>query len=53
MLMMFPFVLVALQPDLNIGLIIPGIFALFLWNVMAPQFWAVLGALRQTDDRTS
>ena len=29
-LLMIPFVLVALQPDLNIGLIIPGIFVLFL-----------------------
>ena len=29
-IMMVPFVLVALQPDLNIGLIIPGIFVLFL-----------------------
>ncbi len=39
LLMMIPFVLVALQPDLNIGLIIPGIFILFLsgisWKIIA------------------
>ena len=38
-IMMVPFVLVALQPDLNIGLIIPGIFVLFLsgmsWRLIA------------------
>ncbi|WP_288689046.1 rod shape-determining protein RodA [Acinetobacter gandensis] len=38
-LLMIPFVLVALQPDLNIGLIIPGIFVLFLsgmsWRLIA------------------
>jgi rod shape determining protein RodA len=52
-IMMVPFVLVALQPDLNIGLIIPGIFVLFLsgmsWRlivgamaalaVVAPVLW--------------
>ncbi|MGA9698648.1 rod shape-determining protein RodA [Acinetobacter sp. ANC 3781] len=42
MLMMFPFVLVALQPDLNIGLIIPGIFALFLCGM---SWRLILGAL--------
>ncbi|WP_374664285.1 rod shape-determining protein RodA [Acinetobacter sp.] len=38
-IMMVPFLLVALQPDLNIGLIIPGIFVLFLsgmsWRLIA------------------
>lgn len=38
-LMMIPFVLTLLQPDLNIGLIIPGIFVLFLsgmsWRLIA------------------
>ena len=38
-LLMIPFVLVALQPDLNIGLIIPGIFVFFLsgmsWRLIA------------------
>ncbi len=38
-IMMMPFLLVALQPDLNIGLIIPGIFVLFLsgmsWRLIA------------------
>ena len=51
-----PFVLVALQPDLNIGLVIPGIFVLFLsgmsWRliggamaalaVVAPLMWIFL-----------
>lgn len=41
-LMMIPFVLVALQPDLNIGLIIPGIFVIFLsgisWRLIAGVF---------------
>lgn len=51
-----PFVLVALQPDLNIGLVIPGIFVLFLsgmsWRliggamaalaVVAPLMWMFL-----------
>jgi rod shape determining protein RodA len=51
-----PFVMVALQPDLNIGLIIPGIFVLFLsgmsWRlifgamtafaVAAPMLWIFL-----------
>lgn len=55
-LMMVPFVLVALQPDLNIGLIIPGVFVLFLsgmsWRliigamsalaVAAPLLWMFL-----------
>ena len=39
-LMMVPFVLVALQPDLNIGLIIPGIFILFLSGMS----WRLIGA---------
>ena len=38
-IMFVPFVLVLLQPDLNIGLIIPGIFVLFLsgmsWRLIA------------------
>ncbi|MCO8087023.1 rod shape-determining protein RodA [Acinetobacter indicus] len=40
-----PFVLVALQPDLNIGLIIPGIFVLFLsgmsWRLIGGAFAAM------------
>lgn len=40
-----PFVLVALQPDLNIGLVIPGIFVLFLsgmsWRLIAGAFAAL------------
>lgn len=32
---MIPFVLVALQPDLNIGLIISCLCAIFKWHVMA------------------
>ena len=43
-LLMIPFVLVALQPDLNIGLIIPGIFVLFLsgmsWRLILGAFAA-------------
>ena len=42
MLLGVPFVLVALQPDLNIGLIIPGIFVLFLsgmsWRLIFGAF---------------
>ncbi|WOE32294.1 MULTISPECIES: rod shape-determining protein RodA [unclassified Acinetobacter] len=38
-LMMIPFALVALQPDLNIGLIIPGIFVLFLSGMS----WKLIG----------
>ena len=34
-----PFVLVALQPDLNIGLVIPGIFVLFLSGMS----WRLIG----------
>ena len=45
-LMMVPFVLVLLQPDLNIGLIIPGIFILFLsgmsWRLIAGGIAAFL-----------
>lgn len=41
-LMMIPFVLVALQPDLNIGLIIPGVFVLFLCGM---SWRLILGAL--------
>lgn len=41
-LMLIPFVLVALQPDLNIGLIIPGIFVLFLSGM---SWKLILGAL--------
>ncbi|OTG77643.1 rod shape-determining protein RodA [Acinetobacter sp. ANC 5054] len=41
-LLMIPFVLVALQPDLNIGLIIPGIFVLFLSGM---SWRLILGAL--------
>lgn len=40
-LMMIPFVLVALQPDLNIGLIIPGIFVIFLSGIS----WRLIGAV--------
>ena len=43
-LMMIPFVLVVLQPDLNIGLIIPGIFVIFLsgisWRIILGGFGA-------------
>ncbi|OTG87150.1 rod shape-determining protein RodA [Acinetobacter sp. ANC 4558] len=42
LLMMIPFILVALQPDLNIGLIIPGIFVLFLSGM---SWRLILGAL--------
>ncbi|ALH96180.1 rod shape-determining protein RodA [Acinetobacter equi] len=41
-LMMIPFILVALQPDLNIGLIIPGIFVLFLSGM---SWRLILGAI--------
>lgn len=41
-LLMIPFVLVALQPDLNIGLIIPGIFVLFLSGM---SWRLIMGAL--------
>jgi rod shape determining protein RodA len=41
-LMVIPFVLVALQPDLNIGLIIPGIFVLFLSGM---SWKLIVGAL--------
>lgn len=41
-LMIIPFVLVALQPDLNIGLIIPGIFVLFLSGM---SWKLIVGAL--------
>jgi rod shape determining protein RodA len=41
-IMMIPFVLVVLQPDLNIGLVIPGIFVLFLsgmsWKLIFGAF---------------
>lgn len=44
-LMMIPFVMVALQPDLNIGLIIPGVFVLFLcgmsWRLILGAFTAL------------
>jgi rod shape determining protein RodA len=44
-LMMIPFVLVLLQPDMNIGLIIPGIFVLFLsgmsWKLIVGAFSAL------------
>lgn len=47
-LMMIPFALVALQPDLNLGLIIPGIFVLFLsgmsWKLIAGAVTALLVA---------
>ncbi len=43
-LMMIPFALVVLQPDLNIGLIIPGIFVIFLsgisWRIILGGFGA-------------
>ena len=39
MIMMVPFVLVLLQPDLNLGLIIPGIFVLFLSGMS----WRLIG----------
>ena len=41
-IMFVPFVLVALQPDLSIGLIIPGIFVLFLSGM---SWRLILGAL--------
>ena len=45
MILGVPFVLVALQPDLNIGLVIPGIFVLFLsgmsWRLIAGAFAAL------------
>ena len=44
-LMLIPFVLVLLQPDMNIGLIIPGVFVLFLsgmsWKLIAGAFSAL------------
>ena len=40
-----PFVLVALQPDLNIGLIIPGIFVLFLSGMSWRLIIGAMGAL--------
>lgn len=44
-LMLIPFVLVALQPDINIGLIIPGIFVIFLsgisWRIILGSFGAL------------
>ncbi len=44
-IMFVPFVLVALQPDLSIGLIIPGIFVLFLsgmsWRLILGAFAAL------------
>lgn len=44
-LMMIPFALVMLQPDLNIGLIIPGIFVIFLsgisWRIILGAFCAL------------
>ncbi len=47
-IMAVPFVLVVLQPDLNIGLIIPGIFVLFLagisWKWIASAFVGFLVA---------
>lgn len=43
-LMMIPFILVSLQPDINIGLIIPGIFVIFLsgisWRIIVGAFGA-------------
>src|SRR5690606_4378975 len=44
-LLMIPFVLVALQPDLNIGLIIPGIFVLFLSGISWRLIFAAFAAL--------
>lgn len=44
-IMMVPFVLVALQPDLNIGLIIPGIFVLFLSGMSWRLILGAMGAL--------
>ena len=44
-IMMVPFVLVALQPDLNIGLIIPGIFILFLSGMSWKLIVGAMGAL--------
>ncbi len=44
-IMMVPFVLVALQPDLNIGLIIPGIFILFLSGMSWKLIAGAMGAL--------
>lgn len=43
-IMIIPFIMVILQPDLNIGLIIPGIFILFLsgmsWRLILAAFGA-------------
>ncbi|MGA8883162.1 MAG: rod shape-determining protein RodA [Acinetobacter sp.] len=44
-IMMVPFLLVALQPDLNIGLIIPGIFVLFLSGMSWRLIAGAMGAL--------
>ena len=43
-IMLVPFVLVVLQPDLNIGLIIPGIFVLFLSGMSWKYIGAAVGA---------
>ena len=43
-IMVIPFILVALQPDLNIGLIIPGIFILFLSGMSWRLIFACIGA---------
>lgn len=43
-IMAIPFIMVALQPDLNIGLIIPGIFILFLSGMSWRLILAGVGA---------
>ena len=43
-IMVIPFILVALQPDLNIGLIIPGIFILFLSGMSWRLIFTCIGA---------
>jgi rod shape determining protein RodA len=44
-LMGIPFVLVALQPDLNIGLLVPGIFVLFLSGMSWRLILGAVGAV--------
>ena len=45
MILLVPFILVVLQPDLNIGLIIPGIFVLFLSGMSWKLIGGALAAL--------
>jgi rod shape determining protein RodA len=44
-IMMVPFALVVLQPDLNIGLVIPGVFVLFLSGMSWKLIFGAISAL--------